>query len=60
MCPFLEDSDPRCAVHLSLHSLEDALGWCACHYEHCPIYSEKLHADARSRPQADKHFVAAG
>ena len=60
VCPFLEAADPRCAVHLSLHSLHEALGLCASDYEECPIYREKLHDDARRDRKADEHVFAAG
>jgi hypothetical protein len=60
VCPFLEESDPRCSVHLSLRSLEEALGLCAHRYEDCPIYREKLRGDVRRNSQADRPVVAAG
>ena len=46
MCPFLEDADPRCACHLSLNALEEALGLCADRFDECPAYRQKLLCDA--------------
>lgn len=60
VCPFLEESDRRCAVHLSLHSLDAALGLCANQYEECPTYREKLHGDVRRNDKSDENVLAAG
>ena len=60
VCPFLEQADPRCAAHLSLQRLDDALGRCADHFEQCPIYREKLLADASRRREFREHLRAAG
>lgn len=40
MCPFLEQDDPRCADHLNLYNLVQAMEHCACHYRRCPLYRQ--------------------
>ena len=60
MCPYLEESDSRCSVHLSLHALEEALGLCAYNYQACPIYREKLRANGSGDHKADEPVRAAG
>lgn len=50
MCPYLEKSDARCAQHLSLHRIDDALGVCAAEFECCPIYRQKMLRDV-NRPR---------
>jgi len=60
VCPFLDESDPRCAVHLSLRRLDEALGLCAHRHEDCPIYREKLAGDAPPDRKPVKAVYAAG
>ena len=60
MCPFLEDSDARCAAYHSLSQLEQALGRCVDHYQDCPIYREKLLGDASRPRQVSEPTRAAG
>jgi hypothetical protein len=45
VCPFLEDSDCRCAARLSLDRLDEALGYCADEFVLCPTYREKQICD---------------
>jgi hypothetical protein len=42
MCPFLNQEDPDCRVHLNLAHLEEAMGLCAHDYHACPIYQQKV------------------
>jgi len=56
----LEQADPRCAVHLSLNKLEEAMGLCGADYEDCPIYREKLLGDARQDHQRREPLRIAG
>ena len=51
MCPFVEESDARCAAHLNMQNLFQAFTHCADHYEACPIYQELL-ADERTEDYA--------
>jgi len=60
VCPFLDQADPRCAVHWSLSKLEDAMGRCGTNYEECPIYKEKLLGNAHQHEQAAQPVRAAG
>jgi len=60
VCPFLDESDPRCAVHQSLHRLEEALTLCVDEYEDCPIYRAKLLGDAPHPRQVGPPLRAAG
>ncbi|OPX25113.1 MAG: hypothetical protein B1H04_00690 [Planctomycetales bacterium 4484_123] len=60
VCPFLEQADPRCAAHLSLKKLEEAMGRCGADYEDCPIYREKLLGNARQDCQHHERLRAAG
>ena len=60
MCPYLEQSDPRCASHLSLSRLQEALSYCADDYESCPAYRQIVENDAvcRSTYQPTLHVLA--
>lgn len=42
MCPFVEQSDARCATHLTLANLTRAFAHCADEYTHCPVYRQML------------------
>jgi hypothetical protein len=41
VCPFIDQCDPRCAIHLSLRRLEEALSLCADEYQTCLIHRDK-------------------
>ena len=58
MCPFLDESNPRCAVHQSLQNLHDALRLCAGDHESCPVYREASLTDARRHPLAKAARIA--
>jgi len=49
MCPFLDDADPRCAVHQSLHNLDEAMALCADHFARCPLYQQMRLSNAPDR-----------
>lgn len=42
MCPMLENSDVRCATHLTLANISSAFAHCADRYEQCPIYKRTV------------------
>ncbi|MFP4354120.1 MAG: hypothetical protein ACLFUJ_03270 [Phycisphaerae bacterium] len=42
MCPFLEQSNPLCAAHLTMSNIASAFAHCADKYEHCPVYAQML------------------
>ena len=60
MCPFLDDADPRCAVHQSMQTLDDALTLCVDDFESCPAYRELLLGHAPDHRQAAERLYAAG
>ncbi len=60
MCPLLEDSDPRCAVHQSLHRLDEALTLCMDDYQRCPVYRARLLAHEPHPRQVAEPVRAAG
>jgi len=60
VCPFLEQADPRCAIHLSLSRLEEAMGRCGDDYERCPLYREKLLGHAPPHRKHAEPLRAAG
>jgi hypothetical protein len=53
MCPHLEKADPRCAAHLSLEHLEEAMCRCAYRYEDCPVYRKLLVSDAATQEHVE-------
>jgi hypothetical protein len=42
MCPFLEESNPLCAAHLTMSNIAEAFAHCADKYEQCPVYAQLL------------------
>lgn len=60
MCPYVDESDPRCAAHWTLQNIIRAFAHCADRYFDCPIYLQ-LSADAPTHDQAktDSCVVAA-
>jgi hypothetical protein len=40
VCPFLDQTDPHCASHLTLKSVDEALGMCADEYQYCPVFQK--------------------
>jgi hypothetical protein len=60
VCPYLENADSRCAVHQSLHRLDDALTLCAEDFENCPVYREMLEGNAPVHSQTAERVYAAG
>lgn len=49
MCPFLDEADPRCAVHQSLQNLHEALSLCADRFAQCPVYQDMRQNNAPHR-----------
>ncbi len=60
MCPFLDDSNPRCAVHQSLERLDDALTLCVDGFEDCPVYREMLLGNGPHHRKAPERLRVAG
>ena len=60
VCPFLEQADSRCAAHLCLNKLEEAMGRCGDNYEDCPIYRDKLLGNVPPPPSQAEPVRAAG
>jgi hypothetical protein len=60
VCPYLEQSEARCAAHLSLSKLQEALGFCAADYESCPVYRQLVVNDAlcRNTYQSEQNVLA--
>jgi len=57
----LEEPDPRCAAHLSLRRLDEALSLCADadNYQLCPIYRQKLRGETAAWPETPAAPTAA-
>lgn len=49
MCPFLDKAMTRCATHLTLRNLTQAIAQCANHYTACPIYNDAIENDSRQQ-----------
>jgi len=60
----LENSDARCATHLTLANISSAFAHCADRYEQCPIYQKAIaglfdHACQYSETPADARVLVA-
>ena len=42
MCPFVDQSDARCATHLTLANISRAFAHCADEYTMCPVYQQLI------------------
>ena len=42
VCPFVEDREPRCGVHLTMRDLASAYAYCADRYMSCPVFQELI------------------
>ncbi len=51
MCPFVNQTDARCAEHLTLRNLSQAFGHCAGRFAECLVFRQ-LSADAARRDKA--------
>ena len=60
MCPFLDEADPRCAVHQSLAKLDETLRLCAGEYQACRVYRQKLLGHAPNPRKPAEPIRAAG
>lgn len=58
-CPFIEQSDSRCAEQLKLGQLDDAFRLCVSYPAKCPIYHE-LRGRQLSNGQRREQAVTAG
>jgi hypothetical protein len=40
MCPFVDQSCPACAAHLTMSNIASAFAHCADRYAECPVYAQ--------------------
>lgn len=40
MCPYLDESDTRCAAHLTLSNVQSAYEHCVNRFWNCPVYCQ--------------------
>ena len=55
MCPFVEESDSRCAPHWTMREITSAFAHCADRYMRCPVYLE-ITAEKASDADATARF----
>ena len=60
MCPFAEDREPRCAVHLTMRDLTSAYAYCADRYMSCPVFQELIAREHEHDEVEHRVRVAAG
>jgi len=48
VCPFVDKAYSRCATHMTLRNVTEAVAYCANRYTACPIYQELVADDRQS------------